>query len=482
MQDIRVSHAIVGAMLWLPEGEVDAHRVRDFYTIKKHGTDFRTKKPTYEEIPLWRDGKDAKPAYRGYIGIPITDGLMRVVTPELREEFAEPVPFISWTRRPDPNHELAAEGQAEFMDLTEAAVRDNYAALVKAATGTGKTAVGLETAARLGVRTLILVPLERLRLQWIAAIERHLGVPPDRIGTVVGPKCQWGRDIVVGMMKSVAMKDDYPPEFYQAFGFVITDEVHNTGAALASQVQGRFNAEWKLALSATDKRKDGGDRVYYSQYGKPAFARTMNALETDVYILPYTADKPPSGDNKTGKLISLAYDFTRNRIITDLAVGWYRGGHFPLFLVDHVRHAEILRKMFLAAGIPENALGMYCGEAVDDDGSRGKSSPEYLKWVEDKATVVIAITAMMKEGIDMPRLDRGMDVSPRSDLTQQLGRIRRIHRGKTRAAWVMIRDRADKGLEGLYFARTNDIKTEPGVTIRKTTEATVLTDTLGDVH
>lgn len=451
MQGHKVSGAIIGAMYWVPVSELSVHRVRDHFTIKKSGRDYMTKAPTYSETPIYRDGVGE---YEGYIGLPIAEGMRLFPCDDYEERLSRGTPFTQWTRKPDPNHPLAAPGQGEFMGLTLEAVQENYATFAQADTGTGKTAVALNTAASLGMSTLVLVPLERLRLQWIRAAMQHLGMKRDDIGEIVGPKCQFRRPLVIGMMKSFAVRE-YPPEVYSAFGFTIVDEVHNTGADLASRTQGLFNSEAKLALTA-GRRKDGGDRVYISQYGAPAFSRSMPGLKTDVLVWTYVSDRPISGDDKPSKLISICYDGKRNRGIAKIVATWHGNGHFPLILVDHVRHAEVLRKALVAAGIPDKKIGMYCGEQ-EDSGVREKTNKAYLDWVEKHAPVVIATTGMMKEGIDMPRLDRGIDASPNGDLLQGIGRIRRIFTGKERAVWVTPRDFGDKLFEGLFFIRTKGL-------------------------
>jgi superfamily II DNA or RNA helicase len=274
------------------------------------------------------------------------------------------------------------------------------------------------------------------------------------------------------MMKSVAMRE-YPPEFYKAFGFVVYDETHNLGAFMSARTQGRFNARYKLAITATDVRRDGGDRVYHSYFGKPAFVRSMQAVDTEVQVLSYTSKKPPTGTKKASKLLALAHDFERNKIISDIARKWYREGHCPLFVTDHVHHAEILYKMFMASGIPENKIGLYTGGQTVD-GVMSTTTKEYLDWAEKHASVFIATFGMMKEGIDIPKLDRGMDCTPRSDFEQVLGRIRRAYPGKTKAVWVTIRDRAVKSFEGAYFQRISSVNKLPNITVKKVELAHVL--------
>ncbi|AHC30483.1 hypothetical protein CC53_gp066 [Rhizobium phage vB_RleS_L338C] len=47
---------------------------------------------------------------------------------------------------------------------------------------------------------------------------------------------------------------------------------------------------------------------------------------------------------------------------------------------------------------------------------------------------------MMTEGIDIPRLDAGIDVLPRGDATQLIGRIRRPRPGKPEPVWITLLD------------------------------------------
>lgn len=460
-----VRGAVVGAMYWVPLNQIDAHRVRKHFTIEKHGRDFMTKAPTYSETPIYRMGQGD---YAGFIGLPLAEGMRLFPCPDYTEDLSYGTPFLRgthWHTLPDPNHPLAAPGQAEFMRLAEEAVRENYATLVKADTGTGKTVVALSISAKLGYSTVVKVPLDRLAKQWAKAAIQHLGMDKKDIGYIVGDKCQHDRPLVIAMQKSLAVRT-YSPEVYRAFGFEITDEVHNTGAPVASQSQGLFNAAHRLNLSATDERRDGSHRVYHANAGQPAFERSMPGMPTAVLCINFTTKKGYGDGNKSVKLINLAYDFPRNRIITNTVARWYEQGHYPLILCDHVRHAHILWKMLIKDGVPENKIGFYTGEQPGDEtGTRGKSSPDYLEWCEKHATVVIATYGMMKEGIDMPRLDRGMDASPRADLVQALGRIRRIHPGKDRAIWATIRDRGDRDFDGLYFARVQKLSQLENVTI-----------------
>ena len=72
---------------------------------------------------------------------------------------------------------------------------------------------------------------------------------------------------------------------------------------------------------------------------------------------------------------------------------------------------------------------------------------------------------MIKEGVDIPHLDRGTDVSPRSDGVQIIGRIRRRLKDKSIPVWMTIRDRSSEALVRITADRIRDYKTSRGVEV-----------------
>lgn len=457
-----VSHALVSDLYWVPLSEVDAHRVRERFTIEKRIPVYGTNRVEKQVIPTWREDVRQRP---GMIGVPIAAGEVLFPTDNVMEELSDGAPFESWTRLPDPNHERAAPGQEEFMRLTWEAVTGAYTALIKAETGTGKTVVALGTAARLGRRTLILVPSVNLLRQWVDQTQNILGVPRSAIGVVQGDKCQWQKDVVVGMLKSNAMRV-YPPEFYTAFGTVFYDELHNLGAVLAAKTQGLFNARFKAGLTATDDRRDGADEVYYDYFGKPAFERSMPGVETTVYSI--TLQTPPvSGRGNTDKALKLSRNHERNETLARLAAAAFRRGHHILMVSAFVEHCELMKRYLLALGLRDTDVGVFTGQQTDPDGKRSKTTEQYLDWCKRSPRVIVATYGMLTEGVDIPRLDFGMDITPQSEMEQVLGRIRRRIPGKARAIWVTVRDRKTPSLEGSYHARIRSIRHLQNVDVRK---------------
>jgi superfamily II DNA or RNA helicase len=469
-----VSFAIVADMYWVPIAEVDAHRVRDHFTVMARVQDYTGRGKNAEQpIPTYREDAHDRP---GLIGVPIAEGEHLFETDNLIEDLSQGGDFDCWTKLPDPKHIEAAPGQEEFMQLSLQAAQDNYTNLFKAETGTGKTVVALWLAATLGRSTLVRVPTVQLMHQWIEQAQDKLGLERKDIGVVQGQKCQHHKPFVVGMHKSISQRR-YEPEFYKAFGTVIDDEVHNTGATMLSRNQGLFNAEYKIALTATDKRKDGAQQVYTSYFGSPAFERSMPGVRTDVYGVPYQG-KRIMRTRRDQIIQALCDDHDRNRFFADLAAHWYDQGHDILMVSERVEHCYMLRRYVEALGVPEDDIGVYTNERPIDgvSGRREKTPQDYLDWCKAKPPVFIATYGMFKEGLDVPRLNRGMDCTPRSELEQLVGRIRRRDKNdpNKRAVWVSLRDRATPKLEGLHYARMRSINHIESITIRKAMMAEIL--------
>ena len=103
--------------------------------------------------------------------------------------------------------------------------------------------------------------------QWLEEIQDKLGVPAERIGIAQQNRCEWaGKWFTVGLLHSVANRE-YDPGFYSAYGFVIFDEVHKIGTNFFAPAVSRFRARYRLGLSATVDREDGGSKVFYFHLG-----------------------------------------------------------------------------------------------------------------------------------------------------------------------------------------------------------------------
>lgn len=169
--------------------------------------------------------------------------------------------------------------------------------ILHASTGFGKSDVALGIANAVGVSTLILTHKEFLLKQWVARIKKWM--PDAKVGIVREEKCEFeGCDFVVAMMQSLALdtetRNRYPAGLYDWAGFLILDEIHRVGAPTWAPLAPKFSAAHRLGLTATPRRKDDADVVFWWNIGQIAYrAKTeMPKPHVRMIFLPKAPDAP----------------------------------------------------------------------------------------------------------------------------------------------------------------------------------------------
>lgn len=248
-------------------------------------------------------------------------------------------------------------------------------ALLKADPGFGKTNTALELARRLGRTTVVLVHKERLMMQWKKRAERFM--PGIRIGLVREDECDFeGKDLVIAMMQSLAMErfgDRYPREFYRWPGLLLIDEAHRVGANTWAPIPTMFPARWRLALTATPRRKDGCDKVFWWHVGairydakterpKPAVRMVDSGMSGVPKVLRTESISPSVVVNVLTKMTS------RNQTIIAEAVKALRApsGRKLMILSERLEQIRTLDEMLAAeckrVGLDGITTGFYVGE------------------------------------------------------------------------------------------------------------------------
>lgn len=135
------------------------------------------------------------------------------------------------------------------------------------ATGLGKTWMGIAVIHQLRVPTLIVVPTDVIRQQWLSDLA--LLAPDLRATSYVNPKHvgpdQY--DVVVVIVNTARKK---PYDFAQDYGLVILDEAHEYCSPENRKVLWLAQTRYVLGLSATPlEREDGIDRIVTKHLGTP---------------------------------------------------------------------------------------------------------------------------------------------------------------------------------------------------------------------
>lgn len=288
--------------------------------------------------------------------------------------------------------------------------------------GFGKTSLSLYILSKLKKKTLVLVHKEFLFNQWIERIQQFL--PDARVGKIQGPVVDIeDKDIVLGMIQSISMKD-YESSIFSSFGLTIIDEVHHISSEVFSNTLFKLVTKYMLGLSATMNRKDGTTKVFKMFLGDVVF-KESSGQEHDVVVraIDYKCD-----DDEFNEVV---YDYRGNpqfsTMITKLC-SYNRRSEFILkVLVDMLKENPNQQVMILAHN---KSLLKYLYDAVSTRNIAtvgyyvGGMKESALKESESKK-VIIATYAMAAEGLDIKSLTTLIMATPKTDIEQSVGRILR---------------------------------------------------------
>lgn len=386
------------------------------------------------------------------VGLPLNVGLKLISKYKwhtraglVREGRIAPKHGHKFTRFPDPHHPKAPPNQEQFMRDLERGLVLHENLMGEAPTGLGKTVCALNAFAKLGVRFVVVVPKIFIARQWMKEAQEHLGLHPSQIGLVADGICDYENKVMVVVVIHNVISDKLPSDFFKLFGGACFDECHRLGAEQFSKAAGRFPAQYRLALTANPhcRRKDKAEQVVFAFFGTPVVVAQAEALEADCFVIDHvSAKKPHPKMPDARKLNMLCVDDTRNNIISEITYRKWQQGRQVVVFSDRIQHLAALRwELLNTYFIPEEEVGLFTSQVEQPDGTRKKVPQSALDKVKAKCSVIFATYSMMQEAVDIPRLDTGIEATPKADSLQAIGRIRRKFEGKKRPLWVAIRDK-----------------------------------------
>ena len=289
--------------------------------------------------------------------------------------------------------------------------------------GRGKTVLALKIISLLKKKTLIIVHKEFLMNQWIDRINEFL--PGAKVGKIQGSVFDVeGNDIVIGMIQTLYDKE-YPIETFSCFGLTIIDEVHRIGSEQFSRTLFKTITPYMLGISATVDRKDKLTKVLYMFIGEKIYTEKREDDDlVSVRAIRYQTNDPEfnevevdfRGTAKYSTMITKLCEFGPRsdfiiRVIKDLIE---EEPDNQIMILCHNR--SLLS--YLYDGITYRniaSVGYYVG------GMKQKN----LQETETKQ-IVLATYAMAAEALDIKSLSTLVMVTPKTDITQSVGRILRV--------------------------------------------------------
>ena len=431
---------LVNSMAWVPKGSLDQaslNRVRNRLTIwPKSASGFGQDDPP--PIRLYKETKLALGVPRGFFEENMNGNEDIVVA------CSEGHPMSNFENKMRFEGPFKEQGDAIECALDYCSKREWGGFLLKAGCGFGKTNFALSLGHRLGRSTLILVHKEFFLAQWRDRIREFM--PDAKIGLIQGSTCDYvGKDFTIAMMQSLARDDGtkYPKDMYSAFGLIVSDECHRIGAQTWADLIPRFNAKWRLGLTATPRRKDGSEGVFFKHIGQILYSASSQSMIpklskcfTDFEAKPHKSRGRVTSVEKLThvQLVSqLVEDHQRNRTIADTIISAYLKNRKVMVISERKKHLDLIN----------DAILDLLAEANREEGSRLKDELEahqsrltidyYVggrKEAEleeaERAMVVLATKQMVEEGLDIPAIDVLILATPLGDVEQTVGRVRRF--------------------------------------------------------
>ena len=152
-------------------------------------------------------------------------------------------------------------------------------------TGTGKTFVAFLCIQKVGRPTLIVTPYIELMNQWYGQLKDSFG---QEIGIVGGGYYEF-KPITVTTYDSAA---NHVERWGNKFGLVVFDEAHHLPGPTYSMAAIGGLAPFRLGLTATPERADGGEMMFPELVGPIAYRREITELSGD-HLAPYRTEVIP---------------------------------------------------------------------------------------------------------------------------------------------------------------------------------------------
>jgi superfamily II DNA or RNA helicase len=364
--------------------------------------------------------------------------------------------------------------------------------------GSGKTEVALKAIAEIGERAIVVVHTERILRSWLEKAEARF--PRATVGAFYGKAKRPDADIVVGMVQTVRNKLKVDPGWVRGFGTFVMDEAHHASAKSFQEVTSHFPAKWRIAFTATPKRKDGKEALFFDAFGSVAAAspRTGKPSPKPRVLHRITdEDLDRYGRITPVEVVVVQTDFSFDLNLIDFMAAegiatepgesttaavkrWARTTNFKgslnpyTELLDAMTADEARRDRILSYLLPEVRAGEVCLLLADRRdlcldlrawlrrneiecgalmGGKNRREADKTEDAINAGTLRVAVgTTVADEGMDVGPLSRGFGCTPTGSnpgrLTQQFGRLKRLSpaTGKKDARFFYFWDRNVTGL------------------------------------
>jgi hypothetical protein len=280
---------------------------------------------------------------------------------------------------------------------------------------THNTVLGIKLISSFQMKSLIVVNKIQLMKQWTQELRDKL--PGVKIGTIQGKTFNHeGCQVVIGMLQTLSMSKSITPDSLKSFGMCIIDEVHGIASEVFSKIMFKIRPKYLFGLTATLERKDKMEKMILWYIGDVLFSNSSELKqETDIRSIVYKGDSSKElllrdGTPAVSSMISnISLDSERTVILIGIIKDLAKNKENQILVLSD-RTAQLKNLHSKLPGIS----GLFIGSL----------KPEVLS-VNKQAQVLLATYGMASEGFNVPRLNCLVFATPRSNITQSIGRIYR---------------------------------------------------------
>ena len=299
---------------------------------------------------------------------------------------------------------------------------------------THNTVMALNIISCVKKKTLVIVHKEFLLNQWVERIEQFL--PTARVGRIQGKIIDIkDKDIVIGMLQSLSMKD-YDASVFKSFGLTIIDECHHISAEVFCRSLFKVVTPYMLGLSATMNRKDGLTKIFKMFIGDIVYSeKKQPEMPVKVRVVNYKHDDPEFSETVYNYKGQTHYSI----MIKKLCEFNNRSEFILLLLKEAIEYSKRINAEETGEEKPQQIMILahnknllhYLYDAIEHRKMGtvgyyvGGMKESQLKETETKE-IVIATYAMAEEALDIKTLSGLILATPKTDVTQAVGRILRM--------------------------------------------------------
>jgi superfamily II DNA or RNA helicase len=363
---------------------------------------------------------------------------------------------------------LNAERQARDYQLDAvAAWLKSRRGVVVMPTGTGKTFTAFLCMEKVGRPTLVVTPKIDLMVQWAQEMERAFGVSVGMVGASVFDY----KPLTVTTYDSSYI---HLERWANRYGLVIFDECHHLPGLSYMEAANAALAPFRLGLTATPERADGGDQLFPQLIGPVVYRLDITDVAGE-FLAPYETRRiyvdlsPEELQTYTNcreeyrrfvddRRISLSGPDGFRRFLFEASKtpdGWkalraYReqkriiqaaSGKFKVLEELLEKHAEERALIFTA----DNATVYHIARRYLIPAMTNQTRPKERKAILEKfhqgEYTAIVTCQVLNEGVDVPAAGVGIVLSGTGSATenvQRLGRILRKHGAKQAVLYEVI--------------------------------------------